>query len=171
MRSPFFTEMRSNQQLGYIVWSGPTTRRDNLLLYYIIQSATNSADDLEDRSDAFIATYPQLLSDLPVENFAALKAAAEEEVKKKTKSIAEKAGKFNTLAFDFEADFERDQKTLVELESITQAEVVAFLERTLGVETRRMRTTLAFAKEHQATREIEKSFDDLDQWKESRIYR
>ncbi|HCL27805.1 MAG TPA: hypothetical protein DIC52_05145 [Candidatus Latescibacteria bacterium] len=171
LRGPYFTEMRSNQQLGYIVSAGPTTPRDNFLLYFIIQSATHAADDLEDRSDAFIDTYPQLLRDLPAENFAALKAAAEEEVKKKTKSIAEKAGKFNTLAFDFEADFERDRKTQVELEGITQQEVAAFLEQTLGVETRRMRTTLAFAKEHQAAREIENSFDDLAQWKESRIYR
>ena len=171
MRSPFFTEMRSNQQLGYIVWAGPTTRRDNLLLYFIIQSATHPADDLEDRADAFIATYAQLLRDLPAENFAALKAAAEEEVKEKSKSIAEKAGKFNTLAFDFDADFERDRKTLVELESITQQEVAAFLDRVLGVQTRRIRTTLAFAREHEATRAIENSFEDLEKWKESRIYR
>ena len=171
LRGPFFTEMRSNQQLGYIVWAGPSTQRDNFHLYFIIQSATHPADALEDRADAFIATYPELFQALPAENFAALKAAAAEEVEKKAKSIGEKAGKFNTLAFDFDGDFERDRKTLVELESITQEEVTAFLDRTLDVQTRRMRTTLAFAKEHQAARTLEDSFEDLGKWKDSRIYR
>lgn len=171
LRGPFFTEMRSNQQLGYIVWAGPSTQRDNFHLYFIIQSASHAADDLEDRADAFIATYPQQFRALPPESFAALNTSAVEEVKKKAKSIAENAGKFKTLAFDFAGDFERDEKTLAALEGITQEEVAVFLEETLGVETRRMRTVLAFAKEHEATRDIEESFEALEQWKKSRIYR
>ena len=170
LRPPFFTEMRSNQQLGYIVWAGPSTQRDYFQLYFIIQSSTHAADDLEERADAFIASYPEQFRALPAENFAALKAAAEE-IKKKAKSIAEKAGKFNTLAFDFDADFERDAKTLAELDTITQEEVAAFLQRTLDPEQRRMRTTLAFAKEHQAARVIESSFSDLAQWKVDRVYK
>lgn len=171
MRAPFFTEMRSNQQLGYTVWSGPSTQRDNFNLYFIIQSATHPADILEDRSDAFIATYPEQFRALPADNFTALKNAAAEEIKKKAKSIGEKAGKFNRLAFDFDGDFARDQKTLTELATITQEEVASFLYQVLDTETRRMRTTLTFAKEHQATREIENSFGDLEQWKDSRTYR
>ena len=171
LRGPFFTEMRSNQQLGYIVWAGPSTQRDNLHLYFIIQSATHPADVLEDRADVFIATYPEQFRALAAENFIALKAAAAEEVKKKAKSIAEKAGKFNALAFDFDGDFGRDRKTLAELEGITQEEVATFLDQVLDVQTRRMRTTLAFAKEHQATRVLESSFGDLEQWKDRRTYR
>ena len=171
LRGPFFTEMRSNQQLGYIVWAGPSTHRDNFNLYFVIQSATHPADVLEDQADAFIATYPEQFRALPAENFAALKFAATEELKKKAKSIAEKAGKFNALAFDFDGDFERDRKTLAELESISQEEVATLLEQTLNIATRRMRTTLAFAKEHEAARTIENSFEDLEQWKDSRIYR
>ena len=171
LRGPFFTERRSNQQIGYLVWAGPTTRRDNFLFYFVIQSATHPADTIEIQADAFIATYPEQFRALPTENFAALKAAAEEEVKKKAKSIAEKAGKFNRLAFDFDGDFERDRKTLAELETITQEEVATFLLQTLDAQTRRMRTTLAFAKEHQAALALEGSYEDLEEWKNSRVYR
>ena len=92
-------------------------------------------------------------------------------MKKKAKSIAEKAGKFNRLAFDFDGDFERDRKTLAELETITQEEVATFLLQTLDAQTRRMRTTLAFAKEHQAALALEGSYEDLEEWKNSRVYR
>ena len=64
----------------------------------------------------------------------------------------------------------RDQKTLMELATITQEEIASFLHQVLDAETRSMRTTLAFAKEHQAAREIETSFEDLEQWKDGRIY-
>ncbi len=171
MRGPFFTEMRSNQQLGYIVWAGPSTQRNNFHLYFIIQSSTHPADVLEDRSDAFIATYPELLRALPAANFDALKNAAAEEIKKKAMSIAEKAGKLNRLAFDFDGDFARDQKTLAALATITQEEIANFLQQVLGTESRRMRTTLAFAKEHRAARQIETSFEALEQWKDGRVYR
>ena len=108
---------------------------------------------------------------MPAAKFDALKNAAAEEIKKQAKSIAEKAGKFNRLAFDFDGDFARDQKTLAALATITQEEIANFLQQVLGPETRSMRTTLVFAKEHQAAREIETSFEDLEQWKDSRVYR
>ncbi len=168
---PFFTEMRSNQQLGYIVWAGPSTFRDDFHLYFIIQSGTHPADVLEDRAEAFIAGYPDLLRALPAENFATLKAAAIEEVKKKAKSIAEKAGKFNTLAFEYDGAFDRDEKTLEELATISQEEITALLEQTLSPQTRRMRTTLVFAKEHRAEREVANAFGDLEAWKKTRVYR
>lgn len=171
LRGPFFTEMRSNQQLGYIVWAGASTFRDNFRLYFIIQSGTHPADVLARRADAFIAGYPEMLRGLPAENFAALKAAAEEEIKKKAKSIAEKAGKFNTLAFEFDGAFDRDERTLAALATVTQEEVAALLERTLAPQTRRMRTTLAFAREHRPDGEASDSFDDLAAWKKTRTYR
>jgi insulysin len=171
MREPFFTEMRTKQQLGYIVWAGPSGQRRNAYLYFIIQSGTHPADALETQADAFIATYPDQFRALPAENFSTLKNTAAEELKKKAKSIAEKAGRFNSRAFDFDGDFERDKKALATLDSITQEEVAAFLEKTLSPETRRMRTILAFAKEHQPERELVKSFGDLEEWKASRTYR
>ncbi|NKB72821.1 MAG: hypothetical protein GKR89_37605 [Candidatus Latescibacteria bacterium] len=168
---PFFTELRSNQQLGYIVWAGPTSFRKDFHLYFIIQSGTHPADVLAQRADKFIAGYPEMMRSLPAENFAALKAAAVEEVKKKAKSIAEKAGKFNTLAFEFDAAFDRDAQTLAELETITQEEVAELLTQTLAPQSRRMRTTLVFAKEHEPAGEVVNSFDDLAAWKETRTYR
>ncbi len=171
LHRPFFTEMRTNQQLGYIVWAGNTTRRDNMYLYFIIQSGDYAADELEDRAAAFIAGYPDMFRSLPPEAFAAFKAAGAEKLKEKQKSIAEKGGKFNMEAFEFGADFARDEKVLEALEALTQEEVAALLETVLSTEGRQLRTMLAFSRDHEPEREVGTSWEDLNAWKEGRVYK
>ena len=169
---PFFTEMRTNQQLGYIVWSGArSASKDHIYFYFVIQSGTHSADVLEDRADAFISTFTEQFRDMPQEVFERFKASVAEELKKKEKTIAEKAAKFNTQAFDYAGDFERNRKTLNALEGLTREDVGAVLEESLAKDTRRMRTILAFAREHKAERQVESSFEDLTQWKKARAYK
>jgi hypothetical protein len=57
------------------------------------------------------------------------------------------------------------------LATISQEEITALLEQTLSPQTRRMRTTLVFAKEHRAEREVANAFGDLEAWKKTRVYR
>ena len=170
---PFFTELRTNQQLGYIVWAGiaPTRDRDNLYGYFIIQSGEYPADVIEDRANAFIETYTTQFADLKESDYETLKRSAAEELKKKDKSIAARAGRFNTEAFEFDGNFDRNAEALNALENLTKDQVGEFLKTVLSKETRRMRTTLAYAKEHKAERVVQPSFEDLSQWKKSRDYK
>ena len=170
---PFFTEMRTNQQLGYIVWAGaaPVRDRDNAYLYFIIQSGTHPADVVEARADSFIATFVEQFDALPDDRFETIRAASIEELKQKDKTIAETAGKFNVQAFEFDGDFDHKLKTLEALESLTKEEVAALLRSALLPESRRMRTALGFAKEHASERGRESSFSDLDAWKQTRTYK
>jgi insulysin len=170
---PFFTEMRTNQQLGYIVWSGigPTRDRDDLYGYFIIQSGEYPPDVLETRASAFIETFTSQFAGLEENDFETLRKSAAEELKKKDKSISTRAGRFNAEAFEFDANFERDGQALKALGALTKADVGQFLEEVLSNETRRMRTTLTLAKEHEMTREVKSSFEDLSKWKKTRKFK
>ena len=168
---PFFTEMRTTQQLGYIVFGGTTIRRHNAYLLFLIQSGDYPADVLEDRADTFIADYPQLLRSLPPETFAAYKAAAAEKLKEKQKSISQKGSKFNVEAFDYDANFDRDEKALEALEALTQEKLVALLERALVEESRQSISLLGYSRDHQSEREVSASWEALDAWKEHRLYK
>ena len=168
---PFFTEMRTNQQLGYIVFGGTTIRRQSAYLLFIIQSADYPADVLEDRANAFIADYPQLLTSLPPETFEAYRAAAVEQLKEKPKSISKKGSKFNIEAFDYDADFERDAKALEAVEALTQEEVAAMLKRALVEESRQLLTLLGYSRDHQTDREVSTSWEELEDWKKGRVYK
>ena len=169
---PFYTEMRTNQQLGYIVWSGmiPTRDAGHLYAYFVIQSNAYPPDEVEDRAEAFIATFMGQFNAMSVEEFETLRNSAIEELKKKDKTISEKAGKFNSQAFTFGSNFNRDQQAIAALEALTKEDVATMLKTTLSKETRRMRTTLAYAREHEAKRDVKSSFEDLNVWKKTRTF-
>lgn len=170
---PFFTEIRTNQQLGYVAAAGAAPLNpDQAYLYFIVQSSTHAADDVANRVGTFAATIPALLEEIPADAFTELKAAAIEELQRKEKTIAQKAATFNTLAFTHEGDFARKQETITALEALTQKEVLAALTAALAAETSRSRTILGFAQEHEMPDAMtEKSIVDVPAWKKTQIYR
>ena len=173
VKEPFFTELRTKQQLGYAVQGNAGSLfgdPDNGYLVFLIQSGTHTADEVEDRAEAFINTYPKLLEELSQEDFDTFRLAAIEKLKEKPKSIADRAGEFNTQAFSLKGNFDYEKETIAALEELTKADVVGILATALGKETRRIRTTLGFARDHEPKREATSSFDDLEGWKKTRVY-
>ena len=69
----FFTEMRTKQMLGYIVFSGDYKRENVQSLVFIIQSGTHSARDLFNRADTFLASLPDFIAKMPDEKFEAIR--------------------------------------------------------------------------------------------------
>ena len=168
---PFFTEMRTNQQLGYIVWSGTQRREDTQYLYFIIQSGVYPADELNKRANEYINQLPDLVSGLTPEMFAKYRQAAIDVLEKKPKSIFERAMKHKDIVFEFDADFERDQKSIDALRDIEQSTIVNALEVAIGESSKKMVNSLGFAKDHMNESKLRSDYDDIKSWKKSRVYR
>lgn len=170
---PFFTEMRTRQQLGYIVAAGAASLNpDQAFLYFIIQSATHTAADVEQLASEFIATLPATFDAITEEAFTDLKAAAIEELRRKEKTIAEKAATLNALAFTQEANFAHKQETIAALEALTREQVSAALTTALSGQTSRSRTILGFASQHEMDdRLAATAIADVAAWKQTRTYR
>ena len=171
LQQPFFTEMRTNQQLGYIVWSYTRTRDKTHYLSFVIQSGAFTADDVNQRADDFIASTPELLAAMDNETFQQLKESAIEQLEKKTMSISERANKFQTLIFEHDADFQRDQKTITALETLQQSSAIDLLLNTVGTDTRRMVNFIMFAEQHKNTTGVKSSLNELNSWKALRSYK
>ena len=171
LQQPFFTEMRTNQQLGYIVWSYTRNRDDTYYLSFVIQSGAFTADDVNQRADDFIASTPKLLSAMDKETFQQLKESAIEKLEKKPMSIGERANKFQTFIFEHDADFQRDQKTISALERLQQSSTIELLSNAIGTDTRRMVNFLMFAEQHENTTNAKSTFKELKTWKASRSYK
>ncbi|MCF7687524.1 MAG: insulinase family protein [Cephaloticoccus sp.] len=56
---PFYTELRTRQQLGYIVGSGASSSLRQYLQMFVIQSSAYSPDELRQRADTYLATLPE----------------------------------------------------------------------------------------------------------------
>lgn len=170
MEEPFFTEMRTRQQLGYIVWSFTFPQEDELFGGFVIQSADYPADALGEKVSAFLETVPDLLLELPAEDFASIVAGARAQAEEKDKSIAERASRFFLRAFEFDEDWDRQAKTLEALDRLTPESVATVLNRMLAPETSRVRTILAFAREHEPAEGTSASYDDVERWKRSQKF-
>ena len=170
-QQPFYNEMRTNQQLGYIVWSYDTNYEEDHVLIFTIQSGTHDASDLQSRANELIATLPDFIKNLPGDAFEQMKLAAIEKLEEKEKSISKQADKLKTLIFEYDADFERDKNTIAALKTLTKTDVETSMKKALDPGSRKMVTNLLFAKEHENSKNVQPTFTDLNQWKKTRSYK
>jgi insulysin len=170
IREPFFSELRTKQQLGYIVGSGFTASNRERFATSIIQSSTHSPDDLRARAEAFMTTLPATMAAMPDAQWATLVAGARSTLEQQPKSIAEKSDLFFSYAYTFDREWERRQETLAALDKLTKADAAAILKRILSVETAKRRTVMLSSKAHTAKAPITASFTDRNEWKAKRVY-
>lgn len=154
---PFFSELRTRQQLGYIVSSFTTRRFEDLVAGFVIQSADYPAHELQARSEKFLAGLPEVFGSLPDPVFETLKAGVRAELEEADKSIAERASRFFTRAFRDGLDWDRRQATLKALKETTREDVTEALANALGEGHLRSYTVLAYAKQHEEAVGLEQS--------------
>ena len=170
LEQPFYTEMRTNQQLGYIVWSFPRNYDDTFYLNFVIQSGVYPADELNKRADQFISGGPGIIRDLDDDTFQQLIDSAIEQLERKPMSISERATKHKNLIFEHGGDFERNQKTIEALRVAKKENIANHLEMMVSTDTRKMVNILGFAENHNNETDLESSFSDLGEWKSTRVY-
>jgi insulysin len=167
---PTYSELRTRQQLGYIVFGGAGAEDNQHFAYFIVQSGDYPADVLQSRSDAFIATLGEQLKALPAEGWQTIVAGVRAKLLEKDKSVAERAARLNGLAYDEAADWQRDQATLSALQTLTQARTAEILAQALDPKTAMSRSFLGFARQHSAQQAPAVTFTDAAAWKAKQQY-
>jgi insulysin len=168
---PFYTEMRTRQQLGYIVGSGPTASIRERGLVFVIQSSTHAAADLQQRAQAVIAGLPAALAAVSDAEWATLKAGVRSQLEEKPTSIAERAERLFNEAYVYDGEWGRAQASLAALESLTRAEAVALLTEALDPAKGRRRSVLLDPLAKAPAQTVAPSFTDREAWKRGRQYR
>ncbi len=167
---PFFTELRTHQQLGYIVGANTGEEEKTNFAYFIVQSGEHPADELEKRADDFIVKLPLMLSGLPDETWATLVGGVRAQLEEKDKAIADRAKRLFSLGYDRAGDWSRRDATLAALDKLTKARTGEILEHALGLSTREMRTFLGFARDHESKATPATTFTDRPAWKKTRKF-
>ena len=165
-----YTELRTRQQLGYIVWGGAGNEDRTQFAYFIVQSGDHPADVLAARTDAFVATLPAQFAALTEDDWQTIKGGVRARLLEKDKSIAERAARLFALAYERDADWGRDAATLAALEALTRERAAALLADALAPATQRSRSFLGFARQHAPAQPVATSFDDSRKWKATRRY-
>lgn len=166
----YFSELRTRQQLGYIVSAGAGVSTRQRYLGFVIQSSEYASDELRRRSEQFIATFGERVGALSAAEWATLKAGVRSQLDVQPKSIAERAERDFHLAYTLGGEWERRRQALAALDAMTQDELRQWLDAALGTTARR-RTVLLDAARHPPRAAGVASFTDRDAWKRGREFR
>lgn len=166
---PFFSELRTRQQLGYIVGSNLGGSLRQRYFTFVIQSSGYAPDELRRRAEAFIATLPDQLGRITDEEWRTLVAGARSKLQEKPKSLREKADIFFERAFNYDSEWDRQAATLAALDSLTKDQAQTLLRSVLAGPNSRQRTVLLSAPSHAASAATP-TFTDREAWKRQRKF-
>ena len=167
---PYSMELRTNQQLGYIVAGGAYARDDYSEIYFIIQSDGYAADVVEDRSLTFLDNISSLLDEVTIESFDTYKSAVREQINEKSTSIADEAKRRFNIAFELDNNHKRDAQSLSALDAMTIEDMKSTLLNVVDPKSSQSVTVLLYANQHDMSDEKKSSFEDLYEWKKTRKF-
>jgi insulysin len=165
-----YSELRTKQQLGYIVFGGAGNEGRSQFAYFIIQSGDYPADVLESRADGLIREFPARLKALDDAQWQTIIAGVRSKLEEKDKSISERSRRLFELAYEFDGDWARVQNTVEALPGLTRDAAAALLASSLSAEKTRNRVFLGFSRDHRATTAPAVSFTDPLAWKAGQRY-
>jgi insulysin len=168
---PFSTELRTRQQLGYIVGSGLAVSLRQRGLNFTIQSSTHSTVDIAQRADTFISGLPAALAAVSDSDWAQLKAGVRSQLEQQPKSIGERAERLFGEAYSLDGDWGRNAAALAALPALGKDETVALLTELLDPAKARRRSVMLDPSSKPPAPAVAASYSDREAWKRTRQYR
>jgi len=120
----FFYELRTKQQLGYIVQAGLSVDRDISYLVFLVQSAV-SPDEVSKRVTTFVDSIGKRIEDTPQETFDGLKSTSHATLLEPAKKLSDVADDAWFEILDETNNFERSGKVAKELEKLEMKDVLS----------------------------------------------
>lgn len=138
IKEPFFRELRTKQQTGYIVLSQAEELEDHLYNTFAVQSNTHDGRDLLARFEEFIETF---LQEIAIEvnpiSFENIKQATLATLKEPPQNMTDMTSLLYKLAFSYHGDFDRIKKRIKALEELSYEDFVIEAKQSLGKKNKR----------------------------------
>ncbi|KAI9841127.1 MAG: Insulinase (Peptidase M16) [Sclerophora amabilis] len=120
-----FNQLRTKEQLGYVVSTGPRLTSTTMGYRALIQSE-KPTEHLETRIDAFLTSFGQELKDMPSEEFEGHKRSLINKRLEKLKNLGQESRRFWTHIASEYMDFEQVEHDAAHIASISQNDLVQF---------------------------------------------
>jgi insulysin len=131
---PAFDQLRTKEQLGYIVHAGTKQVGQNAGLHIIIQSGVKDPHYLNNRIEEFLTAFRVDLAAYSAEKFASFVTAVVEKLAEKPKNIDEESGRYWEEIRTGRYLFDRKKQLVAVLQSaqgLTLQHVLSFYDRYL----------------------------------------
>lgn len=138
LEEPFFDELRTKQQLGYIVSSYSHKIRGIFHFMLMVQSSTHSPEAIFSQISAFLQDYTEKLQSLTDKKFKKLVKATLETSAKKNLSLHEEFQNFRHEIDSAALCFDRKKRLKEELGRVTKPEFIQFFGQVFGTDARKL---------------------------------
>lgn len=135
LSQPYFSELRTKQQLGYVARSGVATHSGYVALTSMIQSSQTGSKELQEKSDAFLSTFLKEKSEkLTDEEIKPFKESIINELLLVPNTLNERAGQFFIAADKYNGRFTIRSDIATAIKKITAEDLKAFIKTTFFAE-------------------------------------
>ena len=132
LKQPFFYQLRTQQQLGYVVHSGEYTLGKGVDhvhgVYFQILSKSHTPPKVQRAVDEFMAALPQLIADVSAEDFSTARTALVTRLLEPERTLSEAQRRRWAPIESEELDWTKTWKLAEAMRVATQAQVVAAAE-------------------------------------------
>lgn len=130
LQEPTFDQLRTKEQLGYVVFSRPRAARDIISAWFLIQSPGKGCEHIRTRLDVHMAKMRVKARNMTDDEFKTVVGALMTTISEKDKNLKEDFvrqwnNEFATHCFQFD----RQDREIAMLPTITKAEFQAFFEQ------------------------------------------
>ncbi len=145
----FYTELRTNQQLGYIVHAGMNQMEKTLGWIFLVQSGEYPAGELQQRIESYILRFIDEFQNLSDAEFDTLRNAVINAKLERSSTIAEQASRLFYVAFEKDAEFDHVSEDIEAVEALSKAKTIEIAKRYLSAGKKRSLVVQMVGKSHQ----------------------
>ncbi|KAJ5737805.1 Peptidase M16 core [Penicillium malachiteum] len=131
---PAFDQLRSKEQLGYVVWSGSRYNATTMGYRVIIQSE-RTAKYLESRIETFLREFGPKLENMPDEEFEGHKRSVINKRLEKLKNLGSETGRYWSHVGSEYFDFLQHETDAANVRTLTKADLIAFYHQYISPES------------------------------------
>ena len=124
----FYGDMRSRQQLGYIVFSGAALSNSGQGLFFLIQSGDYPAGELSKRAEAWIDENVPSIREMSEEDFTAIQAAIVDELAQTETNMSERLSTLKYEGVELGGRFDWKDAVSQAVQTLTKEDVASAFE-------------------------------------------
>lgn len=124
IEKPFYHQLRTIEQLGYLVWSGYQQYHNVDGFYFIIQSSVKDPVYLESRIEEFVTSFEKSLMDLSTEEFRQYREALISQKEEPPKNLGEETQRYWREITSEDYDFDRHKAEISALRELSAEDMI-----------------------------------------------
>ena len=131
IRAPFFTELRTKQQLGYIVSASYARMYSVPAIRFGIQSPVAHPDELEKRVTEFLSDKQEWIKNMSDEAFQEARAGLISKLSSPDSGFSDRVGRWQENLSLGVSSFDRKQQLITQIRSLNQREMEIFVQQSI----------------------------------------